>query len=423
MRHLISALALGAMFTAPLAAQTYAVTNGQVITNTTSGRVDNGTVLVRDGTIVAVGANVVIPEEAEIIDADGGWITPGLFAAYAQIGLIEVGLESSTRDNAAEDSPYSVSLDVADGFNPAGTHIAATRIEGITRAAIYPSTGHNIFAGQGALVSTTGESDSLIQGGMFVYADLSESGAGTAGGSRPAAWAFLDAAMNDARGYPGRFAGVERGDALNRVDAAALVPVARGRVPLVLHLNRAADIRRALRFQQEHAPAQIIIEGGAEAWLEADALAEAGVPVLIDPLEDLPSSFDAIASSLENARRLHEAGVTVAYTTRTADGYFQARLLAQHAGNAVARGVGWDEAFRSISLTPAQVYGVGDRYGALAPGYVGDVVVWDGDPLEVMTGAVAMLIDGQPTSMESRQTRLANRYRNITDGTPFAYRD
>ena len=146
------------------------------------------------------------------------------------------------------------------------------------------------------------------------------------------------------------------------------------------------------------------------------------MPVLIDPLEDLPSSFDAIASSLENARRLHAADVTVAYTTRTADGYFQARLLPQHAGNAVAHGVAWDEAFRSISLTPAQIFGVGDRFGALAPGYAGDVVVWDGDPLETLTGVTAVLVDGEPTSMESRQTRLAHRYANITDETPFAYR-
>lgn len=422
MRQLISALALGALCAVPALAQTYAVTNGRVVTNTTRSVIEDGTVIVRDGRIVAVGANETVPDDAIVIDAQGGWITPGLFHGYTQIGLIEVALEDSTTDQSASESNFSAALDVADGFNPAGTHIPAQRIEGITRAAIYPSTGRNILAGQGALVDTSGGADSLFERSSFVYADLSQSGASRAGGSRPAAWAFLEAAFADARGYPGRFAGDHQGDAINRYDAAALVPVVRGRMPLVLRVNRAADIRRALRFQRENAPVRLIVEGGAEAWMVAEELAEAGVPVLLDPLNNLPSSFDAISSTLENARRLHAADVAVAYTTSTADGYFQARLLTQHAGNAVANGVAWDEAFRSITLTPAQIYGVGDRYGALAPGYAADVVVWDGDPLEVASGVTAVLIDGEPMSMQTRQTRLADRYINITDETPFAYR-
>lgn len=422
MKQLIPALALTLAAAAPVLGQTYAVTNGRVVTNTASGIVDNGTVLVRDGDIVAVGADVAIPAEATVIDAEGGWITPGIFASYAQLGLIEVALESSTSDTGADDSEFSVALDVSDSFNPAGTHIPSSRIEGITRAAIYPSTGWNIFAGQGALIDTSGDAAPLFESGSFVFADLSQSGANTAGGSRSAAWAYLEAAFNDARAYPGRFAGDHQGDALNRYDAAALVPVVRGRMPLVMNLDRAADIRRALRFAADNAPMQLIIQGGAEAWMVTDELAAAGVPVLIDPIRNLPGSFDSVASTLENAQRLHDAGITVAYTTETADGYFNARLLAQHAGNAVAHGVPWDAAFRAITLTPAEIYGVGDRYGALAAGYAGDVVVWDGDPLEVMSGPTAVLIDGEATSMVSRQTRLAERYRNITDDTPFAYR-
>lgn len=394
-----------------------------MVTNTDAGIVDNATVIVRDGDIVAVGRDAAVPDDATVIDAAGGWVTPGLFAAYSQLGLIEVGLEDSTTDDSAGDSPFSVALDVADGFNPAGTYLATNRIEGITRAAIFPSTGHNIFAGQGALVDTSGDADSLFESGSFVVADLSQSGAREAGGSRPAAWAFLEAALADARGYPGRFSGDHEGDALNRYDAAALLPVARGRVPLVMLVNRAADIRRAIRFKQDNAPMQIILVGAAEAWMVAEELAEADIPVIIDPLEDLPSSFDSLGASLQNAARLQDAGVQVAYATApTADGYFNARLLPQHAGNAVANGVAWDDAFRAITLTPAEIYGVGERYGALAPGYAGDVVIWDGDPLEVMSAPVAVLIDGEPTPMDSRQTRLRDRYINITDDTPYAYR-
>ncbi|WP_417481432.1 amidohydrolase family protein [Maricaulis sp.] len=422
MQRFISALALGMVLAAPGFAQTYAVTNGRVVTNTDAGIIEDGTVLVRDGDIVAVGSDVTIPVGTTVIDADGGWITPGIFAPVTQLGLIEVALEDTTNDASGDSSPYSVALDVADSFNPAGTHIPSNRMGGITRAALYPSTGWNIFAGQGGLIDTSGSSTSLFEEGSFVFADLSQSGAATAGGSRSAAWTYLDAAFADARGYPGRFSGDHEGDALNRYDAAALVPVVRGRIPLVMNLDRAADIRRALRFKAEHAPMQLIIQGGAEAWMVADELAAAGVPVLIDPIRNLPSTFDALGSTLEGAARLQQAGVTVAYTTESADGYFNARLLTQHAGNAVGHGVPWDAAFRAITLTPAEIYGVGDRFGALAAGYTGDVVVWDGDPLEVMSAPVAMLINGEPAALTSRQTQLRDRYMNITDETPFAYR-
>ena len=422
MKQLISALTASLVLAAPALAQTYAVTNGRVVTNTDAGILENGTVVVRDGDIVSVGTAADIPSDATVIDAGGGWMTPGVFAPYSQLGLIEVALERSTNDQSAGDSPFSVALDVADGFNPNGTHIASNRIDGITRAALFPSTGHNIFGGQGALIETSGNPDSLFQSGSFVLADLSQSGAGEAGGSRPAAWAFLEAALADARGYPGRFAGDHEGDALNRYDAAALLPVARGRLPMVMVVNRAADIRRAIRFQQENAPMQLILIGVAEGWMVADELAAAGIPVIMDPLQDLPFNFDAIGASLHNAERLHDAGVTVAYATLSQDGYFNPRLLPQNAGNAVANGVAWDQAFRAITLTPAEIFGVGDRYGALAPGYAGDIVVWDGDPLEALSGVTAVLIDGEPTQMESRQTRLRDRYINITDDTPFAYR-
>ncbi len=422
MKRLLSALAATALTATSALAQTYAVTNGRVVTNTDAGIIEAGTVVIQDGDIIAVGSNVTIPSGATVIDADGGWVTPGIFAPYTQLGLIEVALESSTNDAGASDSDYSVALDVSDSFNPAGTHIPSTRIEGVTRVALYPSTGFNLFAGHGALADMSGDADSLFETGSFVYADLSQSGASRAGGSRAAAWAFLEAAFADARAYPARFSNSIHGDALDRYDAASLVPVVRGRMPLVVNVDRAADIRRAIRFRNENAPMRMIIQGGAEAWMVADELAAAGIPVLMDPIRNLPGSFDSLGSTLAAASLLHDAGVTIAYTTETADGYFNARLLAQHAGNAVAHGVSWDDAFAAITLVPAQIYGVASRYGALASGYAGDVVVWDGDPLEVMSAPTHVLIDGQETDMESRQTMLRDRYMDITDDTPFAYR-
>jgi len=408
---------------APAAAQTLAVTNGRVVTNTDAGIIENGGVLIRDGDVVAVGADIDIPEGADVIDANGGWITPGVFHPATQMGLIEVSLEASTRDDAADDATFDAAIDVADAFNPAATAIASARIEGVTRFAVYPSTGPDIIAGRGALADTTGGPDSLFADRRMMMVDLSQSGAFTAGGSRAAAWAFLRAAFEDARFYPGRFMSHHEGDAIDRFDAAALVAAVRGEIPLVMAVNRAADIRRALQFQSNYPNVRLVIFGGAEAWMVADELAAADVPVLLDPLFNLPASFDSLASRLDGAAILHDAGVRTAYISETANNglNFNARLLPQHAGNAVAHGVPWEAAFRAISLTPAEIYGVGDRYGALAAGYAADVVVWDGDPLEVMSAPTAVVIDGVAQSLESRQTRLAARYAELREEHAYAY--
>ncbi|WP_421791467.1 amidohydrolase family protein [Hyphobacterium sp.] len=421
MKTLISLIAATAALTSAAAAQDLAILNGRVITNSDQGQIENGGVLIRDGLIVSVGANIEVPDGLPTIDADGGWITPGIFAPFTQLGLIEIALEDSANDASADDSPFSVALDVEDSFNPNGGYIETSRLEGITRFAVVPATGETIFGGRGALANASGEMDSLFETQSFVYADLSQSGAGNAGGSRSAAWAYLEAAFGDARAYPGRYA-AGNGDVLNRYDAGALVDVVRGRVPMIMQVNRAVDIRRAIRFAEENSPLQLVIYGGAEAWMVADELADAGIPVLMDPIANLPFSFDALGSTLESAARLNAAGVAVAYTTQTADGYFNARLLPQHAGNAVTNGVPWDEAFRSITLVPAQIYGVDDQFGVLGAGYVADVVVWDGDPLEVMSAPVHVIIDGQQTELSTRQTRLAERYADMDDTTRFGYR-
>jgi len=422
MKRLLASLAMAAALCAPAFAQTVAVTNGRVVTNTGAGQIENGTVVIRDGAIVDVGANVSIPDGATVIDAEGGWITPGLFHPQTQLGLVEVALESSARDSAASGSPFTASLDVEDAFNPAGNHIDSARVKGITRFAVHPATGSAIIAGRGALADATGGPGSLFATRQFMLIDLSQSGASTAGGARTAAWAYLRAAIEDARFYPGRFMAHPEGDAVNRFDAAAMVSVVRGEIPLVMQMDRASDIRRALAFAGRYPGIRLIIAGGAEAHLVADELAEAGVPVIFDPMRNLPDSFDTLAANIRGAARLHEAGVRVAYTTLGSDLYWNPRLISQHAGIAVANGASWSDAFRSITLTPAELYGVGDRFGALAAGYSGDVVVWDGDPLEVMSAPRAVLIDGAVQSLETRQTRLRDRYSEVVREGLQAYR-
>ena len=423
MRTLLTSLAVAALAASASLAQTIVVTNGRIVTNTSTGQIENGTVIIRDGSIVSVGAQGEYEaDEVTFIDADGGWITPGLFHPHTELGLIEVSAEGSTRDDAASDSHFTAALDVADGFNPSGTHIDEARAEGITRFAVYPSTGSAIIAGRGALASSTGEPGSLFATRRFMLIDLSDSGASTAGGSRTASWAFLRAAIEDARFYPGRFMAHHEGDAIDRYDAAALAPVVRGEMPLVMIMDRASDIARALDFNAAYPSIRIIIAGAAEAHLVADELAAADIPVIYDPMRNLPDSFDTLASTNEGAAILHAAGVQTAYTTVGSDLYFNARLLPQHAGIAVAHGAEWADAFRAITLTPAEIFGVGDRYGALAPGYAGDVVVWNGDPLEVMSAPTSVIIDGEIQSLETRQTRLRDRYAEIVREGAQAYR-
>lgn len=421
MKHLLTAIAAAAVCAAPSLAQTVAVTNGRVVTNTEAGIIENASVIIRDGDIVAVGTGLSVPAGATTIDAEGGWITPGLFHPQTQLGLVEVGAESMTRDTDADDSPFSAAISVADGFNFDGTHIDEARIDGITRFAIFPSVGRAILAGQGAIADSRGTHDSLMSSEHFMVVDMARSGAATAGGSKPAAWAYLRAALNDARTYPGRYLSSQEGIVLNRYDAEAFEAAARGEMPMVFLMDDDGDIRRLLAFVEENSNLRVTIAGGAEAHQVAEELAEAGIAVIMDPMRNLPGSFDTLASAMDAASVLFDAGVDVAFTTQGSDIYFNPRLLTQHAGIARAHGAEWEEAFRAISLTPAALYGYGDRFGALAAGYAGDVVVWDGDPLEVMSAPTHVLIDGQAQSMQTRQTELRDRYAEIRSDPEYAY--
>ena len=409
MKRLLTALAAAAVTAAPALAQTVAVTNGRVVTNTDAGVIENGTVIVRDGDVVAVGAGLEIPAGARTIDAGGGWITPGLFHPQTQLGLVDmVAVEVEA-------------VCVADGFNFDGNHIDEARIDGITRFAIFPSVGRNNLAGRGAIADSTGLPGSLFAAEQFLVIDMARSGAATSGGSKPAAWAYLRAAMNDARTYPGRYLSTQQGIVLNRTDAEAFEAAVRGEMPIVFLMDDDGDIRRLLAFKDENPSLRVIIAGAAEAHEVAEELAAAGIPVIFDPMRNLPGSFDTLSSAMDAAARLFDAGVEVAFTTLGSDIYFNPRLLTQHAGIARAHGAEWEDAFRAITLTPAELYGYGDRFGALAPGYAGDVVVWDGDPLEVMSAPTHVLIEGEVQSMETRQTRLRDRYREIRPEHAYAY--
>jgi imidazolonepropionase-like amidohydrolase len=416
-RSLLLAASIASLSPAALA-QTIAFTGGKVVTNTNQGVIENGTVVIRDGRIVSVGT-AAPPSGATVIDAKGKWITPGLFAAFSRMGLSELDSEDPTNDTSAPGSDFQAALRAADAFNPSDTAIAVTRIEGFTRAAIVGSPGKGLFGGYGAIIDTTGDFDSINARDTFMIARLGEAGAGAAGGSRAASWQWLLAAIDDAKAYPRGFEDDNEGDLLSRKEAVALKPVVEGRVPLMVEVYNASDILQVLTLRQREPRMKLVLLGATEGWRVADQIAAAGVPVIVNPLTNLPDRFEILAATLENAGRLQKAGVTVAIADPN-EATHNTRFILQLAGNAVANGMTWDGAFKAISSVPAALYGQTDL-GVLRQGAVADVVIWDGDPLELMSSAEAVYIAGVATDMESRQTKLRDRYLNLDEPLPQAY--
>lgn len=397
--------------TAPAAAQTMLIRDGRVITNSGAGAIANGDVLIVDGRIAAVGADIAAPVGARVVEAQGRFVTPGAFAAMSEIGLSEISGSGAPNDADIEGELIAAAADAARAFNPMVTAVAITRMEGVTRAAIAPAAEHTMFSGRGALVSLSGEPGSVFRPRAFMVLELGESGASRTGGSRAALWPALEAALRDAREYPGRYRSGQGGAVLNEIDAAALAPFARGEGLILAHVESAADIRELIAFKRANPQLRFVIHGGAEAWQVAEELAEANIAVIVDPLVNLPESFERLSARADNAALLAAAGVPIAIAPApgTVDAH-QARLALQLAGNAVANGLSWEAAFAAVTRGPAEIFGVGRELGRLERGYLADVVIWDGDPLDVMSAPIAVFIEGQEQPLVSRQTRLRDRY-------------
>ncbi len=432
-RLLFAAAAIAAAPLAPAAAQDVAIVNAKLVIGTGDGPIEGGTVIVRGGRVVAAGQGVAVPAGMETIDAGGKWVTPGIFAGFTRLGIVEISGVSQTNDAAAGDSPFHAAIDVTPAVNPRTSSLALNRAEGITRAVVAPDTGSSMFAGQGAIIDLGADMDAVTVPRAFQFMEYGEAGSREAGGSRPAAYAFLRNALMEAQDYarnPASFA--DRGpDAfLTRLDAAALVPVVQGKVPLMVHVERGSDILVILGLREEFPRLKLVLVGATEGWTVAPQIAAAGVPVIAKPLADLPSSFESLASTQSNIGRMQAAGVTVAIGTINNDESHQARWVKQYAGNLVglsrvpgATGLDWGHAFAAISSGPAEALGMGDRFGSLQPGRQGDVVIWDGDPLEIGSTAVAVYIDGVAQPLETRQQLLRDRYLTPPDGQlPNAYR-
>jgi imidazolonepropionase-like amidohydrolase len=451
--HLLAAAcALVPVAAASSAETTIAITNGIVATGDAASPVQGETVIIRDGRIVAVGRNLPLPAGARVIDAAGKWVTPGIVAGFSRLGLTGVsGGAEGANDEKAEKGPFNAAIDVAPAINPNYQPIKVNRADGVTRAVVAPRTAHNIFAGQGAVIDTGADMDPITKARAFQFVELGEAGAEDAGGSRPSAYVLFHDALREAAEL-GRYAGRagrtvagatgpvqsslrnpnesriygpsaerSRDVLLTRFDAAALVPVLQGRQPLLVHVERASDILNVLGLGREFPSLKIVIVGASEGWLVADQIAKSGIPVIASALNDLPASFEEIASTQSNVGRMRAAGVQVSIGMIDDDDAHKLFYERQYAGNLVglqkvpgATGVSWGDAFSMITSKPAEALGLGGQIGRLAPGEHADVVIWSGDPLEVTSAAETVFIDGVQQPLDDHQSRLLERYRDLT---------
>lgn len=370
-------------------------------------------IVVRNGIIRNMGPEIEAPGNAQRVSGEGQWVTSGMFAPMTSLGLVEIGAEDSTDDRRAGEAKTSVSLKASDGFNPKSPVIGNTRVSGVTHAAIIGSPAQNIFAGTGFIANMSGEFDSIENDTAFIYVQLGGQGGKLAGGSRSASLAQLRDAFSDARNYSARYSGPDDGDALKRRDAATLRSVIQGKVPVVVAANRASDLMGIIALKQELG-INFIIAGGAEAWIVADDLKRANMRLIIDPVANLPSSFDVVGSRIDNAKLLDDAGVDFAFMSFSESTSHNVRVLNQHAGNAVANGLSWEKAMAAVTSVPAGWFGV--NTGRVARGS-DTFVVWDGDPLQVTSAPTMIVIDGEKQSLVSRQRELRDRYNPTRDET------
>ena len=428
MRHLLFAAAALTAIAAPAYAETIAITGGKLVIGDGSAPIEGGTVVIRDGNVVAAGIGVAVPVGARQIDASGKWVTPGVFAGFTRLGLSEVDAVNGTNDKSGGKSGFSAAIDIAPAIDPFRSPFAVNRAAGVTRAVVAPEAADNIFAGQGAIADLGADSDAVSKPRAFQFAEFGEDGAANAGGSRAGTHLHFRAMLREAQDYAAN-RNLFDDELLKAEDAKALLAVLRGEQRLLVHVEGANDMLRLIELKREFPAIKMVFVGATEGWRVAPQLAQAGIPVIASALNDLPASFEMLGATQSNVGRMKDAGVKVAIGMIDDRDSHQLRYSTQYAGNLVslemvpgATGLSWDEAFAAISSVPADIMGVGDRYGSLKSGKAADVVIWDGDPLELSSAPTKVIIDGVEQPLGNRQMRLRDRYARPTEGDlPKAY--
>lgn len=410
-------------------APVYAITHAKVFT-LAGAPIPDGTVLLKDGKIAAVGANVEVPSGAQVIDGRGLEVYPGLFDAVTQMGLSEISAVRATVDSS-ETGSFNPDVVAASAVLPSSEHIPVTRASGITEVLAVPGSGGFDFSGSQGVVS--GQASAIHLAGWTIGEMLI---------SRNAAlvinWPGLDTSTFDtstftrkekayseakqeyekkvaeltdwidrARHYAQVVAVAGTAPFERDVKLEALVPAVRGQLRVLVIADKARDIRNAVEFCDQQ-KLRMVLGGGSEAYKVKDLLRSKSIPVVLRPMLTLPvNEDDPYDRLLSEPAELAASGVKFAIASF--DNSF-ARRLGQNAANAVAHGLAHEEALKAVTLYPAQIFGLGDRLGTLEPGKIANVIVTTGDPLELTTDVRYLFINGRLTSLENKHHQLYEKY-------------
>lgn len=408
-------LAVLLLLTATARAEPLAITGATLWTSTADAPIRNATIVISAGRIVTVEAGRAAPAAARVINAQGRIVTAPLDAAATQIGLVEVASASDTDDRAVNAGPLNAAFDVSLGVDANDLPVQAARAAGVARALVFPGpAASSIFAGQAARLNLAGRPGLVARPRVALFVTAGGAAAHAAGGSRAAMWGQLRNALTEARQLGAAPAIYKlRDQLLSHVEIDAIRPVLEKRIPLAVVAEREADVRQALAVGEDFGIGLVIV-GGAEAWRAADLLASRRVPVVLDPLDELPVSYDSVGARRDNAKLLAAAGVTIAFMVAGQGVYLSYDVgpaLREGAGIAVANGLPYAQALRAITQSASAIWGDPNPAGTVAPGGAADLVIWDGDPLEPSTAPVAVFLNGLEVSLTTRQTLLRDRYR------------
>lgn len=422
---LAAAVALGSFAVSPASAQesdTYAVT-GATIHTVTNGTIENGTIVMRAGQIIAVGgADTAIPTGATIIEGSGKHVYPGMVDAFSRLGLTEIGAVSATNDQS-EMGDWNPHLEAYQAIHPASEHIPVARANGITHTLAAPGGG--TISGQATLIHLDGWTveEMRIEESAGMVIDWPGLGGGgnwwQGGGNQNRSFqqrleqyeedvAELDEWFTAAAHYKQAMdAGSDR--VTRDLQLEQLARVLDGTLPVIVQADEERQLTDAIEFSEKWG-LNLVLAGARESRDMAATLAEKGIPVILGPVQRLPSSRDAPydePNTLPGA--LHDAGVEIAFATfNSAD----SRTLPYEAANAVPFGLPHDAALEAVTLGPARILGVGDRLGSLETGKTGNVIVSDGDPLEITTEIEYVFIKGVPVDLDNKHRRLWEKYKN-----------
>ena len=373
-----------------------------------------GDILIVDEKIVEVG-KFLNSSSAKIIEAKGKPVTPGLISPISNIGVVEINALDVTND----DSPdfFGPGFSVFNAFNPHSTLIPWNRSNGVTSSISTPGYSSQIFKGMGSFYLLDGDIDITGNADVAMYARL-----GAIGGSRAETIQIMESmfelALNKDELELEELLGTTFASSMDMQlqDIQALSRVVNREIPLVLEVNRAIDILQALRLKNDY-DLELVLISVEEAPLVLDQILASGVSVIIDPMDNIPDSFDELASNIKLGGILSNAGIKVMFSTQRSHNY---HLMRQGAGNAVAHGMTYQAGISGMTSVVADVFNIQDR-GSIKEGHFADIVIWSEDPLEPSAYPTTVIINGSEISLETRASRLTERYTDKRD-IPSSYK-